>query len=598
MTALSTLRRIGRLLPIAFVLALGVPAAAHAATPGVNVDSTADSRIDAALATGAKQVRLFVRWDQLQPTPGGGYPSTDDGAANAAAGYDAAIKRLNAGGAKPIFVVLGTPNWANNNANDTLVPPTDPDDYAKFFGNFVRHNTGVGDVAAYEVWNEEDAVEFWHGSPPGPDAYAPLLKAAYAAAKPVAGNAQILVGPTTANNASFIQGLYLRIKGSFDGVAVHTDTACLTNAPDKFIQDGLNGPINQYSFLGYRTVHSVMAANGEGDHQIWMTELGWSSTGGAAQCERGAGAGRGASGVSEAQQAAYLTQAYGCLAHDDYIAGAAWFTLVDRNDQRPDEVNHYGLLDSSGSPKPSYAAFKKITAANGGSAGPCGDFTPPKITIITPTPGLGYTGRLLIQASAVDGTDPGVPASGLSRVTFRVDGNPQAIGNFSATDGKVISQDYFGASKLVDGKHTLTVLANDLNGNQSFVSVDFYKGAQHVTTSVATGFTFAKGKNPSCIRLTCTFAGRLNVPATVAPSGRIRVEWQLYLKQRVKSKIPHKKAYKYTWTTFHKGGAPPNSAFAFKQKLARPGKWRVRVSYPGAPPLKKAVSPWRVFTAK
>jgi hypothetical protein len=589
--------RLSRLLPaLVAALALGVPAAAHAAAPGVNVDSTSDQRIDAALATGSKLVRLFVRWDQLQPTAGGGYPSTDAGAANAAAGYDSAIRRLNAGGAKPIFVVLGTPAWANGGSADTAVPPSDPATYAHFLANFVRHNASVGDIAAYEVWNEEDAAEFWHGPNPGAESYAPLLKASYAAAKPVAGSAAILAGPTTANNAAFIQGLYDRgLKGSFDGVAVHTDTACLTNPPDKFIRDGAGGPINQYAFLGYRQVRAVMLANGDAGGKIWMTELGWSSTGGAAQCERGAGAGKGASGVSEAQQAAYLTQAYGCLAHDDYVAAATWFTLHDRRDQKLDEMNHYGLLDLAGKPKPAYAAFQAVAAANGGSPGPCGDFTAPAVRIITPTPSLGYTGRLLIQASGADLADPGVAPAGLIRLSFRVDGNPQAIGNYPAGDGKVVEQDYFGATKLADGKHTLTVIGTDANGNQGTASVDFYKGAQYVKSSFATSFVLPKAGKPACRGTRCTLRGRLALPPGVAPSGRVHVEWQLFVKQRVRSALPGRKRYVSRWVTFHKGGAAPNKPFAFRQKLKRRGSWRVRVTYAGSPPLKKAASPWKPF---
>jgi hypothetical protein len=471
---------------------------------------------------------------------------------------------------------------------------------------FARHNAAVGDVAAYEVWNEEDAAEFWHGPNPGAASYAPLLKASYGAAKPVAGGAAILAGPTTANNAGFISGLYDRgLKGSFDGVAVHTDTACLTNAPDRFIRDGAGGPINQYSFLGYRSVRAVMVAHGDADAKIWMTELGWSSSGGVAPCERGAGAGKGASGVTEAQQAAFLTQAYGCLAHDDYVVAAAWFTLNDRRDQKPDEINHYGLLDIAGKPKPSYAAFKQVTAANGGSAGPCGDFTAPKVTILTPTPDLGYTGRLLIQASGQDEADAGVTPAGLIRLSFRIDGSDQAIGNYEVGDGKVAEQDYFGASKLADGKHTLTVVGTDANGNVGETSVAFYKGTQYVTTSFATTFAIPrtvtvrgrKVRNPACVKLTCTFSGRLGLPAGVAPSGRVRIEWQLLSRQRIKSLVKGVKRYRTRWVTFHKGGAAPGKPFAFKQKLKRHGHWRVRVTYPGAPPLKKSASPWGRFTA-
>jgi hypothetical protein len=61
------------------------------------------------------------------------------------------------------------------------------------------------------------------------------------------------------------------------------------------------------------------------------------------------------------------------------------------------------------------------------------------------------------------------------------------------------------------------------------------------------------------------------------------VEWQLLTKAR-------------KYVTLHKGGARAAAPFAFKQKLSRKGKWRVRVIYKGAPPLKGATSSYVRFT--
>ena len=90
---------------------------------------------------------------------------------------------------------------------------------------------------------------------------------------------------------------------SFDAAAVHTDTACLTSAPDSFYRDG--GRLAQFTFLGYREVLASMAARGDGGKPIWMTELGWTSTGGASGplCASGTWAGQKPAGVTQAQQA-------------------------------------------------------------------------------------------------------------------------------------------------------------------------------------------------------------------------------------------------------------------------------------------------------
>lgn len=611
---LFVVSRSARLLAVVattLVAALGLASAARAATPGVNLAHPDKARVDAALQTKAKLIRLFVEWRTLAPDKGGAYPSSDPGAKNLARMFDNTIEQIVAGGAQPTFVVVGAPAWANGSASDQYVPPSNPQDYADFMAQFVRHTKDVaknagGDIAGYEVWNEQDDKIFWHSNDPrDATSYAALLKATYAAAKPAAGDTPILVGPTTGNNADYIAQLYAKgAKGSFDGVAVHTDTACLTNGPDVFVRDSAQGDrINQYSFLGYRTVRDVMVTNGDADKGIWMTELGWSSTGGvpgACDPSRIPNAGSRSDGVTPANQAAFLTQAYGCLAQDSYVKAAYWFTMFDDPGEALNENRNYGLLTDAFGHKPSYDAFTAVVAGGGNATAPCGDFVPPAITILTPTPDFGFTGRLLIRASAADQAGPGVTPVGLLRLTFRMDDQPQAIANFGPStgvkDGDVAQQDYFGALRLADGPHKLTVQARDMNGNVSSSSVNVCKGAACIKTSYPTKLVLLTGKQPTCKGVTCTVSGALTGPAGVALSGVVRAEWQLLAKMRVKSRVPGRKAFVTKWTTFYKGGSPAGKPFAFKQKLKRRGKWRVRLTYGGMPPLKATKTGYMTFT--
>src|SRR3954447_14905251 len=82
------------------------------------------------------------------------------------------------------------------------------------------------------------------------------------------------------------------------------------------------GRIGRFSFLGFRTVREVMVANGDGDGTIWMTELGWSTA--TSICGRGTWTGQKPAGVSEAQQAANLSEAYHCLAANPYVETGLW----------------------------------------------------------------------------------------------------------------------------------------------------------------------------------------------------------------------------------------------------------------------------------
>ena len=85
------------------------------------------------------------------------------------------------------------------------------------------------------------------------------------------------------------------------------------------------------SFLAYREVHAVMLANGD-DKPIWMTELSWRTT--SAECEEGAFAGQKAQGVSDDQQATYLSQAYNCLAQDALCEGRDLVSAARRRADR------------------------------------------------------------------------------------------------------------------------------------------------------------------------------------------------------------------------------------------------------------------------
>ena len=569
------------LLIIAALLAVAAPAA-HAAQPGVNVAGAPTSdRIAEALATGAKTVRIFALWKDFEPNARGEYPSSDPGLANITKTFDDAIKQLNASGAKPLFVVTEAPSWANG-SSDVNVPPANPADFGDFLKRFAAHNKAVGSVAGYEIWNEPDENGFWH---PTPDAakYTAMLKAAYSAIKQADPGATVVAGPTTGNNYGWLENLYTAgAQGSFDVVAVHTDTACLDRGPDQFYRE--NGNLARFTFLGYRTVHDTMAAHGDGDKPIWMSELGWSSTnGGPTSCARGQWAGQKPSGVSDANQAAYLSKAYSCLANDPYVTEALWFTMRDTTTESVDELNHYGLVRADGSPKPALAAFRAIVAAGGGQAGPCGDLDGPAIRIVKPTPGQQFVDKLDLAAAA---TDSGV---GLARVTFSYDGGQQ-IRNWTdglVNDTPVGLSPWFGSSKLPLGRHTIEVTALDKNGNTTTQTVQVTKVATLAATLTPT-FKF-KTKKVACKRRVCTVAGSLSraSAAGVTPSigGHVAVEWQFRNKQG-------------KWRKLAGGLKSARKPFTFKARLKVPGKWRVRVLYRGQAPWKKTASKYLAFTVR
>jgi hypothetical protein len=531
-----------RLSLVPFLLAgllLVMPAGAQAATPGVNIaglPTTAD--LDQAQATGAKLVRVFALGSQLHDY----------------ATFKGITLLARQRGMNVVFVITG-------NANGTNVPPA-PAVFAADAAAFADQIRSVGGAAAYEIWNEEDETDFW-GAAVDAARYAAILKTAYPAIKQADPGAKVVLGPLTGNNYDFLGQVYAAGAGaSFDAVGVHTDTACSVAPPSSFYRD--NGNVARFTFLGFRTVHDVMVANGDSAKPIWMTELGWTST--TTTCTRGMWAGQKAAGVTEAEQAANLKEAYHCLAAYPYVETGLWFTLKETSGNG-EELDHYGLQRTNGTHKPAWDAFHSVATQGDQLTGPCGDFDAPSLTISAPGTSEKYVQTLTISAVATD-------ASSVARMTFQADGNE--IRNFTGADvasGKAVNLDWQGAKNLSFGPHTITVIALDPQGNTSTKSVQVTR----VKTLPATLKTRIKlGKVKVGKGRKASVSGRVIKSATAGLSGKVRVYWQ----QKRKGK----------WKTIHGGLKPASKPFTFKQKLKGAGTWRVMVKYVSVAPYKASTA--------
>jgi Bacterial Ig domain len=550
---MSRCARVMRRLVLALLLALSVAAPAQAAGVGVNLpDNGSPASLDAAAAAGARYVRVFARRSFFQ---------------NPVAYNDfaAVVRGARDRGMRVVFVLTGAPD-----GSDT--PPADPADFAAFAGRFAAAMAGAGGAAAYEVWNEEDEPLFWLGGG-DPARYAALIKATYPALKAADPGAKVLFGPLTGNNYAFLHAAYDNgAGGSFDGVAVHTDTACLQDPPDSFYRE--NGLVARFSFLGFRTVHDVMAAHGDGEKPVWMTELGWSTAG--STCARGQWAGQKPAGVSEQAQAANLRLAYHCLAGYQSVDVAMWFTLADLATGN-DELDHYGLLRRDGSRRPAWDAFHSVATRGDTLSGPCGDFDGPAITIKSPSPHTRYAAALTISAVATDATS-------VHRITFLADG--RKIRNYTGAavgSGKTVRLEWQGSKRLAYGRHTITVVALDRQRNVSrasvgVVRVDPGKLGKTLRTRIRVGRVRVLAGR------TATVSGRVIRTGQLGLAGKVRVFWERRTKGR--------------WKTIHGGLKPANKRFRFTQRLAGPGTWRVKIRYLGVAPYKGSTVVSRSFKAR
>lgn len=445
-------RRHGLLVTLAALIllasAIGLSSSASATEVGVNVPTTvafqAPKALAAIRASRPAWVRVFIGWNVMEPQPG----VYNVGWIKVFRDFFNALPR----GTKIDADVEGTPPWAAGGSTSTATPPTDDSTYAAFLSHLVT--AFHGRVDAWELWNEEPSSSWWTGSI---DQFAGLVKAAYPAIKSADPSATVVLG---ANSPEWLTQLYADgIKGYFDADAIHTDTACNVTSPYIYEYNRDTTTVNQYFFLGFTGIHAIMAAHGDASKQIYMTELGWSST--SAECSTGMWAGQKLAGVSEQTQATYLTQAYHCLAQPrySYVGAAMWFELYNNARSRT-PLDNYGLLTTDYSPKPAFNAFEQVSLHGDHQSGPCGNFSPPKITILRPTPNSHYSGPLHIAVAASS------PANGVREITIDLTKHTRehfGAKGFPATLSAALT--WQGAKNLRAGPHKIKVVVIDKLGN-------------------------------------------------------------------------------------------------------------------------------------
>jgi hypothetical protein len=417
----------------AFAAALLAPAAAaQAAVPGVNVTALTAEGDPAGgwqhvTDSGAKTVRSFVQWSLMQ----GGSREFE------MRKFVAFADKAHARGIRVLLTVTGASNSM-----------AEPSQYASVAADLATNLKGKG--VDYEVWNEADDSTFWANGPQ-PGAYADLLKAAYPAIKSGDPAARVIVGGLVGNDYEFVQKLYENgAKGSFDAVGVHTDTACLTTDPREYYREP-NGRIGRYSFTGYREVRAVMLANGD-DKPVWMTELGWATT--SDICSRGGRAGTKAGGVSQAEQADFLTKAYGCMAGDPWVEQAAWFSLSDIDTGDTNDAHNLGLMTDGFVHKPAFAAFQRAGSATPIACGGTLDQGTPVVTMRAPTDGALYLTSLPIDVVATD-------SEGVNDIDLIVDGKEVPLKTVKNGTSASVKFEWGGAKNLSYGPHTVVATARD-----------------------------------------------------------------------------------------------------------------------------------------
>ena len=159
-------------------------------------------------------------------------------------------------------------------------------------------------------------------------------------------------------------------------------------------------------------------------------------------------------------------EAYHCLAENPYVQVALWFQMQDEGSAVS------GLLRANGSHKPAFSAMAHYVREGDTLTEPCGTFTGPKITVLSPANRSHYSGPLHIHVDAES-------AGGVFRIHLEYDG--KQIRNYDKPGGVAYYPDFLDgniewqhAKHIPYGWHTLTILAYDKERNVSQTTIEFY----------------------------------------------------------------------------------------------------------------------------
>ena len=279
---------------------------------------------------------------------------------------------------KVVFSILGTPAWANGAAGLNVVPRNvlDLERFAtaaarRYNGNFkTTDGRLLPAVRSWLAWNEPNNPAFLrpqYRTVSGKSViqsaidYAKICNAVVKGVrKTTIGASKVacgVTGPRGNNNPNsarpavsplpFLRGMKKAGAKGFDAYAHHPYYGAPRETPSTPPPPGIHGNAPTAITLGNINVLVKEVTRLYGNKRIWVTEYGYQTN----PPDR-------IFGVTNANQARYLTQAYGIVRKHPRIDMFLWFLL--RDELRGSEGWQSGLLTAGGRKKPSFAAFQKL----------------------------------------------------------------------------------------------------------------------------------------------------------------------------------------------------------------------------------------------
>ncbi|MGI8574695.1 MAG: Ig-like domain-containing protein [Egibacteraceae bacterium] len=557
----------------ALLMSLALSAPARAAGVGAVTDLTwgisrtdIDRTVTELQRNGVGTVRMNANWAMLEPSAKG----TLDAAA--LANLDYAVDRVRGAGIEILMPIAdGVPYWASADPQKTTISgirrwnnlwrPARFSDYADYVRTLVERYSQRG-VHAYEVWNEPNLAHFW---PSGVNAaeYVEMLRAAAPAIRAADPSAKVVLGGLSRGDYPYLEKLYAAGAAPyFDIAAVHPYSGAV-DPTTCWNQSGTTRKALD-AFCSIEEVRASMVTAGDGATPLWITEFGWSTT-------------IGSYGVTESQQADYLTKAFQKLAGYSYVAKAFWYSFRNtywlQDDPAQWEANA-GLMRTDFTPKPAltamaaYAMTQAAPAPASSSPPPAPSPAPapapvpaptpngaPTVTLTAPTEGQTFSSKLAFAAEAADDL-------AVARVEFLFDG--RVVGSDQTAPYQL---SWAVPKKERLGGHSVTARAVDAEGLSAPASASVIRVSSTSTT------------------LTVRSASAVASPAVAVSSRRVvgRVRGGVRIRTRISLKVSRRTRRASGW---HAVRAPRlvldrEGRFAGRLSVRRGSTYRVQASFAG-----------------
>jgi len=237
-----------------------------------------------------------------------------------------------------------TPSWAAAGGTDRDVwndPPADLDAWARFVQTLAAEMRRHRNIVSYEIYNEENARQWWDGTPA---TYREVLRRAIAAIKAGNPDAQLLLGGMVYPDTQWLDAIC-----DGDGSGRQVDVIPFHAYPETW-ED-----VPAESYLGPSFESGFVASADEacGRKPLWINEVGYATT----------------PGRTESEQAEWWARAIATFAAEPRIEHIGIYEIKDAPRDKPvigDAPNyHLGLADPQRRKKLAFKTIKLLVALLG-----------------------------------------------------------------------------------------------------------------------------------------------------------------------------------------------------------------------------------------